>query len=84
MYDCGNVIGARAPEGSLRALYQPQVGTALPNHEVWWCCSYNAVILSHKHSQKTAHSSLVKARYGLIFFVDPTPDWYSASVLVMI
>ena len=38
---------------------------------------------SHKYSQKTPHSSPVRARYG-VSFVDPASDWYSASVWIII
>ena len=38
---------------------------------------------SYKHSQKTLHSSPVRASYG-VHFVDPASDWYSASVHVII
>ena len=36
---------------------------------------------SHKYSQKTPHSSPVRASYG-VSFVNPASDWYSSSVPV--
>ena len=49
---------------------------------------YSAVSLkraqfSHKKSQKTSHSSPIRARHG-VSFVDSVPDWYFASVSVII
>ena len=38
---------------------------------------------SHKYPQKTSHSSLVRARYGMSF-VDQASAWYSASVPIII
>ena len=35
-------------------------------------------------SQKKPHSSADRARYGVVSFVDPAFDWYSASVPVII
>ena len=40
-------------------------------------------LFSQKYSQKTPHSSLVRAMYE-VCFVDLAPDWYSASVSVII
>ena len=50
--------------------------------------TYSAVPLkrcqfSLKYSQKTPHSSPVRARYG-VYFVNAASDWYSASVPVII
>ena len=38
---------------------------------------------SHKYSQKTPHSSPVRASYG-VSFMDPASDWYSAAPPVII
>ena len=40
-------------------------------------------LFSHKHSQKTPHSSPARVRYG-VSFVDWASDWYSASVPVIV
>ena len=46
-------------------------------------CRYDAINFIKKYSQKTPHSSPVRARYGASF-VDSASDWYSASVPAMI
>ena len=46
-------------------------------------CRYNAVNFLKKYSQRTTHSSPVKARYGMSF-VDPASDWYSSRVPAII
>ena len=46
-------------------------------------CRYIAVNFFHTYSQKTPHSSPVRARYGLSL-VHPSSDWYSDSIPVII
>ena len=52
---------------------------------IWWSI-YSSVQhghISHKYSQKTPHSSPVRASYG-VSIVDQACDCYSASVPVII
>ena len=46
-------------------------------------CYYNPSQFSQKYSQKTSHSSPVRARYE-VSFVNPASDWYSAWVPAII
>ena len=62
--------------------------TVIRTEGTHWSLRYSAVPLyrgqfSHKYSQKTPHSSPVRARYG-VSFMNPTSDWYSASVHVIV
>ena len=45
-------------------------------------CRFNAVNFIKKYLQKTLHSSPVRARYGVS--IDPTSNWHTASVSVII